>query len=61
MVRVRVTLLPNVSEREVLDWTPPAKNALVSGLPIGIVSLDHEPRFDLEIQTGLSLKLTLMQ
>jgi hypothetical protein len=48
----RVTVLLNVSERKVLDWTPPADNALIACLPVGVVSLDHEPRFDLEIQTG---------
>lgn len=35
-----------------MDWTPAADNALIARLPVGIVSLDNEPGFDLEIETG---------
>lgn len=46
-------LLPQtVSEREVLDRTPPADKALVAGLPVGIVSLHNKAGFDLKIETG---------
>lgn len=35
-----------------MDWPPAADDALIAGLPVGIVGLDEKAGFDLEIQTG---------
>src|SRR5215471_9492564 len=48
----RMLRFKGVSEFNVTNWPPAADEALVAGLPVGIVGLDEEAGFDPKIQTG---------
>src|SRR5262249_48839300 len=48
----RMLRFKGVSELNVTNWPPAAEDALVAGLPVGVVGLDGEAGVDREIQTG---------
>ena len=52
-----LSLSYDVPEFQVLRRAPPVEDALVAGLPVGVVGLDGEAGVDGEIQTGFVLEV----